>query len=123
MQTKIWWCEIIFVPLHSNRIFMAKQPVIDYSKRTNNSAGQGIVLIWKHKGETDATKYEMFNRLSVLFTKYKDGQLGVQKGTLNNYFSKMKGEDNLPIMFENEIIRIVRTTLYTSTMFNKDVEK
>jgi hypothetical protein len=102
---------------------MAKQPVIDYSKRTNNSAGQGIVLIWKYKRETDATKYEMFNRLSVLFTKYKDGQLGVQKGTLNNYFSKMKGEDNLPIMFENEIIRIVRTTLYTSTMFNKEVEK
>lgn len=96
---------------------MKKQPNIDYSTRTNSSAGQGIVLIWKNKGESDPTKYEIFNRLSVLFTKYQDGQLGVQKGTLNNYFSKMKGEDNSPIMFENEIVRIVRTTLYNSTMF------
>lgn len=96
---------------------MAKQPNIDYSTRTNSSAGQGIVLIWKNKGETDATKYEIFNRLSVMFEKYQDGQLGVLKGTLNNYFSKMKTEENSPIMYENELVRIVRTTLYTTAMF------
>ena len=98
---------------------MSKQPTIDYTTRTNTSAGQGIILIWKTKGETDATKYEIFNRLSVLFSKYKDGELGVKKGTLNNYFSRLSNEGNSPIMFENESVRIVRTTLYTAAMFNK----
>ena len=96
---------------------MARQPNIDYSTRSNNSAGQGIILVWKNKGETDPAKYEMFNRLSVMFEKYNNGELGVLKGTLNNYFSKMKTEENSPIMYENELVRIVRTTLYTTAMF------
>jgi hypothetical protein len=98
---------------------MAKQPIIDYSTRTNNSAGQGIILIWKNKGETDATKYEMFNRLSVMFQKYDNGELGVLKGTLNNFFSRMSGDSNSPLMYENELVRIVRTTLYTTAMFKE----
>ena len=96
---------------------MARQPNIDYSTRSNNSAGQGIILVWKNKGETDPAKYEMFNRLSVMFEKYNNRELGVLKGTLNNYFSKMKTEENSPIMYENELVRIVRTTLYTTAMF------
>ena len=98
---------------------MARQPNIDYSTRSNNSAGQGIILVWKNKGETDPAKYEMFNRLSVMFEKYNNGELGVLKGTLNNYFSKMKTEENSPIMYENELVRIIRTTLYTTAMFKE----
>jgi hypothetical protein len=98
---------------------MSKQPIIDYNKRTNTSAGQGIVVVWKNKAETDATRYEIFNRLSVLFCKYQDGELGVKQGTLNNYFSRMSGEGNSPLMYENELVRIVRTTLHTTAMFKE----
>ena len=54
-----------------------------------------------------------------MFQKYDNGELGVLKGTLNNFFSRMSGEGNSPLMYENEFVRIVRTTLYTSAMFKE----
>jgi hypothetical protein len=117
MYGKICKYKIFFVPLPKIYKSMAKQPNIDYSTRANNSAGQGIILVWKNKGETDPAKYEMFNRLSVMYQKYENGELGVLKGTLNNFFSRMSGEGNSPLMYENEFVRIIRTTLYTTAMF------
>ena len=89
--------------------------VINYEERVNRSMGQGFILIWKGLGENDARRYEMFKRATVIYEKYKDGELGISLGSLNNYFSKQKTTE--PIIFENDRVRIVRTKLFDKKDF------
>ena len=91
---------------------------IDYSKRVNRSLGQGIILIWKNLPENDPHRYEMFKRTSLLFEKYKDGELGIILKSLNNYFNKYKTSE--PIIYENNTVRIIRTKLLEKKDFIKD---
>lgn len=84
---------------------------INYETRVNNSLGLGIILIWKGLGENNPNRYEMYKRTSVIFNRYKNGEVGIKKGTLDNYFSKNKSDE--PIIFENDKVRIIRTKLLT----------
>lgn len=84
---------------------------IDYANRVNRSLGQGIILVWKDKPETDASRYEIFKRASLIFEKYNgETDLGVSRGSLNNHFSKNKTSE--PVQYENSKVKIIRTRLY-----------
>ena len=84
-------------------------------EQTNKtSESQAILLIWKGREENDALKYELFKRISVLYRKYNREQLGISQGTLNNFISNSEDDS---IVYENKIVCLIRTKLYSITDF------
>jgi len=81
-------------------------------KIVNRTKSQAIILMWKNRGENDVLRYELFTRLAILFRKYPN-ELGVSEGTVNNYSEK--GNDG--ILYENNLVRIIRTKLNSVTDF------
>ena len=93
--------------------------IINAMEKVNRSESQVILLIWKNRGENDVLKYEIFTRVTILFRKYQK-ELGVSLGTLNNYISH-KGCDS--VIYENNLVRIIRTKLNSLTDFPPSKEE